>query len=100
MSKEDKHAHDKFRKDALKAIKEGDVVVALLMTSEVLADGHAMSEAVAAVKAGKLLVPVMVAGYGYNYDLARPMISARGGAPARRWGDACPRSLLRPRRSA
>ena len=23
MSKEDKHAHDKFRKDALKAIKEG-----------------------------------------------------------------------------
>ena len=68
---------DLEEKIVLKTIEEADheVVVALLMTAEVLADSDAMLEAAAAVKADRLLVPVMVYGYGYGYHMAHPMIN-------------------------
>ena len=68
---------DLEEKIVLKTIEEADheVVVALLMTAEVLANSDAMLEAAAAVKADRLLVPVMVYGYGYGYHMAHPMIN-------------------------
>ena len=57
-------------------IAEGRVVVALLLTAEVLNDQHAMAEAAAAVASGQLLVPVMLVGRGYDYSTASAKISA------------------------
>ena len=70
----------------IKAIKEGEVIVALLMTAEVLADGHAMLEAAAAVKAGQLLVPVMMTNMGYGYHMAHRQRTHEPNCSARRGG--------------
>jgi len=60
----------------MKTIKESkDFVVVLLLTDRVLSCGHAMTEAAAAVKAERLLVPVMLAGFGYGYHMAHPWLS-------------------------